>query len=159
MELTKSRYRCVLCTLLLAAVASGCTSTRAWTKEDSWYAPKPTVSTIVRQVAGENVAPVRLDRISAAERMLESASFVPIPADEAGELSGKAWESKRLFLVRGVALNESTGGFAVLLLADDDIVVMHSSLGGSAVPMRRHPVIVELERVPRHVFTECSMAK
>jgi len=62
------------------------------------------------------------------------------------------------YLVRALVLNEATGGFS-LYLDGDDLCVFHGSLGHSPVPMTRHPVVVYLERPPKRVLVDVSMAE
>ena len=62
------------------------------------------------------------------------------------------------YLVRGLLLNRATGGFTVYVL-EDQVVVYHRSLGRSAVPMTRQPLVLQLQQPPQEVYVAVSMAE
>jgi len=84
---------------------------------------------------------------------------VPLSVSQAKAWGYQGPESSKLYLVRAVSLNEGTGAFRVTLLPSADIVVTHDSLGHYPVPMKRRPIIVELDSPPRNVYVTCSMAE
>ena len=62
------------------------------------------------------------------------------------------------YLVRALVLNEGTGSFSVYQNISS-ICVFHGSLGKSAVPMQRRPIVVFLPRQPKKVYVTVSMAE
>lgn len=62
------------------------------------------------------------------------------------------------YLVRALVLNEGTGSFSVYQNISS-ICVFHGSLGKSAVPMQRRPIVVFLPRQPIKVYVTVSMAE
>jgi hypothetical protein len=62
------------------------------------------------------------------------------------------------YLVRGLVLNEGTGGFFVHF-ENGELSVAHASLGHSMVPTKRRPIVVYLESSPTHVCVGVSMAE
>jgi len=146
-------------TVWMAGCGHDTHDTSAWTTKDAWYTPGPTMEPSAPALPKEKIYPVVDGQVAAATSLLMSASVVPVTAAQGSVFSGKTLTSSHLYVVRGISLNEATGAFEVFLLPADDIVVFHGSLGHSAVPMKRHPVVVELEHSPRQVYVECSMAE
>lgn len=146
---------------LLALVFAGCAGTGMWTSRDSWHRPLPEgVSTLGWEVLDDGfVRPVSPERQPGARKRLEAASFVELSREDAkalaappaGDVSGR-----RPFLVRGVVLNEGTGGFWVTRKGGR-MSVHHGCLGRRPVPMERRAVVVYLERPPDEVYVTCSM--
>jgi hypothetical protein len=75
-------------------------------------------------------------------------------ADETRSQKGKL----KPYLVRALVLNEGTGAFSVYQNISS-ICVFHGSLGKSAVPMQRRPIVVFLPRQPKKVYVTVSMAE
>jgi hypothetical protein len=91
--------------------------------------------------------------------MLKKTAIVKLTSAQAGELTGKplsgpAGESP--YLVRGLFLNEATGGFSIRY-RDGMLSVDHSCLGSRPVPMTRCALVVFLKSPPKQVFVTCSM--
>mgnify|MGYP006967014877 CR=1 FL=1 len=91
---------------------------------------------------------------SSREQILANAEQYAKKAVHAHGLIGKL----KPYLVRAVILNEGTGGYFAYWL-DSALVIGHGSLGRYPVPMKRHPVIIFLEKEPTALFTEVSMAQ
>jgi hypothetical protein len=130
---------------------------------DSWYDP-PKDWTRFREARGlpdSDIAEVVAEQSATAEEQLKDIACVEIPEDRAAELTGRpmpAGEGTSLFLVRAVCLNRGTGKF-MAVLAGDSLLVKHGSLGRSAVPMKRQPLVLRLPRKPETVYVSCSMAE
>jgi hypothetical protein len=148
---------------LLLLVVAGCSDHRAWNSVDSWHHPPADIARFWQagKLPAADILEVRAERMAEAEAQLREAGCVEVSAERASELSGKKVESaagRDLFLVRGVCLNRATGGFVVVPLGRE-LLVHHASLGRSAVPMKRQPLIVRLAQKPEIVFVSCSMAE
>jgi hypothetical protein len=154
--------------LLLAALVvwavTGCgppsASRRAWTAEDPWYQPPPDQYWTWPKLDPGRIHEVAESLRPEAEAMLEQAPIVEVTAAQAtrllgGELSGVP--GTQPYLVRGLRL-DPRGHFRVYV-AEDALVVSHSTLGHVARPMLRQPLIVQLEARPAQIFVYCKMAE
>jgi hypothetical protein len=149
---------------LLLLFSCGCNcGHRAASTTDSWYNPP---EAIVRfwsadKLADSEVLVVTPDKLAQAEELLRDSACIGVSNDRARELTGQRVDgpaSKTLFLVRGLQLNPGTGKFMVIPLGHE-LLVHHGSLGGSAVPMKRQPLLVRLSEKPDAVYVSCSMAR
>jgi hypothetical protein len=153
----------ILSLVLALASLTGCTQPptyQAWSSADSWYHP-PSEWARFRQAQGlpdADIVEVAPDHMTAAEKQLRELSCVEIPTDRASELTGRLIPSRAgsLFLVRAVYLNRGTGKFMAVLVGSE-LLVEHGSLGHSAAPMRRQPLVVRLSQKPETVYVSCSM--
>jgi len=158
----KGRAHIPAVTLALLTLA-GCTDRRAWDSADSWHHPPKDIGRFwqAEKLSGSDIFEVLAEKMAVAKEQLREVGCVEVSAERASELSGKKVESavgRGLFLVRGVCLNRATGGFVVVPLGRE-LLVHHASLGRSAVPMKRQPLIVRLAQQPEVVFVSCSMAE
>jgi hypothetical protein len=62
------------------------------------------------------------------------------------------------YLVRGLVLQEATGGFSVFQ-EGSTLWVSHGCLGGGPTSMKRRPIIILLEQEPKVVYLSVSMAE
>ncbi|MFC2023900.1 hypothetical protein ACFLT5_04115 [Chloroflexota bacterium] len=160
-----------LCFLLGGALVLGvatlcsCTSDQgAWTTQDSWYNATPPETP--RRSEWEKLDRARIhealeSRELQAEEHLQDVSIVELTAEQAAEFIGAALPDvpgTQPYLTRGVYLNRGTGAFSAYTL-ENQLLVHHSSLGHSAVPMKRQALVLQLELKPRDVFLTCSMAE
>ncbi len=134
---------------------------RTWSSKDSWFHPpdEPSRFQEAKRLPDADIAEVAPDRIAAAEGQLRDVACVEISAHRATELTGRSTSppaGRILFLVRGVYLNRGTGKFMVFQVGSA-LLVAHGSLGHSAVPMQRQPLVVTLSRKPDIVYVSCSM--
>lgn len=88
------------------------------------------------------------------EMFLNEAESERKKARRANEILGKT----EPYLIRAIALNEGTGSFSAYWV-DGSLLVFHGSLGRSEVPMKKHPLIVFLEKEPEKVYIDVSMAE
>jgi hypothetical protein len=86
--------------------------------------------------------------------MKEEAAKHRKTAANARSLKGKL----KPYLVRALYLNEGTGRFYASV-KDSTLSVSHGSLGHFAVPMKRRPVVIFLEKAPTKVYVSVSMAE
>ena len=133
----------------------------AWSSADSWFHPPSDWSRFrqAQSLSSSDIAEVAPEQIAAAEEQLRDHAYVEIAADRAAELTGKPMPlgaDSRLFLVRAVYLNRGTGKFMVVPVGSE-LLVEHGSLGRSAVPMKRQPLVVRLLQKPETVYVSCSM--
>jgi len=80
--------------------------------------------------------------------------MVALTAEQAAEFIGATLPDvpgTQPYLARSVYLNRGTGSFSVYIL-ENQLLVHHSSLGHSPVPMKRQVLILQLERKPQDVF-------
>jgi hypothetical protein len=62
--------------------------------------------------------------------------------------------------VRGIFLNEDTGGYAITYYPKDNyIIVCHASLGRGPFPMERQALMVYLDHEPKQVYVTCALAE
>jgi hypothetical protein len=142
----------------------GCAQTqthRAWSSGDSWYHP-PDEWSRFRQVQSlpiSDIVEVMPDQLAAAEEQLRDVAWVEVSSQRAADLTGHRIEARvgsSLFLVRAVYLNRATGRFEVVL-AGRELLVEHSSLGHSAVPMKHLALVLRLPVKPEVVYVSCAM--
>ena len=142
----------------------GCTQPQtheAWSSADSWFHPPSDWSRFpqAQSLPSSDIAEVIPEQIAAAEEQLRDHACVEISADHAAELTGRPMPPRadsRLFVVRAVYLNRGTGNFMVVPVGSE-LLVEHGSLGHSAVPMKRQPLVVRLPQKPETVYVSCSM--
>lgn len=126
---------------------------------DSWYHPAP--ENTLNSAPGQELKFIEVDSAfeTQAEQLLASQSEVLVSAAQAEQFSGGKYHGAGIpFLVRAVCLNKETGAFEVVQKGAI-LFVSHSSLGHSAVPMKRQVLIVDLLQAPRNVYVDCSMAE
>jgi hypothetical protein len=87
-----------------------------------------------------------------AELFLEEVREQRAAASQAEDLLCKV----KPFLVRAVVLWEGTGSFSAYW-KESSLWIHHGCLGRSSAPMRRHPLVVFLEKKPTAVFNDVSM--
>jgi hypothetical protein len=151
--------------VLAGAALGGCASDgRAWSSEDSWYnAPPPETPPRWQweELDRARIHEVMASREPQAEELLADLAIVALSNEQAAELLGRTLAEvpgATPYLSRGVYLNRETGGFSVYVL-EDRLLVHHTSLGRSAVPMKRQALVLQLARQPADVFVTCSMAE
>jgi hypothetical protein len=104
-------------------------------------------------------APVRDELLSKAQSLLVDFGVKRISAEEAAEYAGRQLPAGAVYvLLRGIALNEGTGGFDVTVQGDS-VSVHHGSLGRRPVPMLRRAIVAVLPEFPKTVYVSCSMAE
>ena len=156
--------RLVFVSILLSGLLSGCgQDRRAWTAEDAWGNPLPAGTRLNEwaQVERDRVHEVGESRLAEAEALLQDVSSVQISSAQAAEFVGAPLPDvpgTTPYLVRGLLLNRATGGFTVYVL-EDQVTIYHRSLGRSAVPMIRQPLVVQLQKPPQEVYVAVSMAE
>ena len=149
----------VLMLLILAAVACSSFNRSAWSKQDTWY----------HASAEGGAGPYNLPEIPCyvvtpeqqknAESLLESVQIVEQSDMQVQQLLGKLPNKPKgtsFYLVRSVVLYEGTGKYAVFY--DKSVLwVTHNCLGKKPTPMKRRPLIVPLEVVPKSIYVICGM--
>jgi hypothetical protein len=164
--IVKGRNPLLSSVLILAGVmlCSCAANRRAWTTKDSWYNALPPEAPAWWE--WDKLDRARIHEVidakgPQAEELLQNVPILVLSAEQASELIGKTLPEvpgTQPYLTRGVYLNRGTGAFSVSIL-EDQIRVDHSSLGRSAVPMKRLALVLQLERKPTEVFITCSMAE
>lgn len=149
------------CRILFIAVLAftGCTNGSSWTTCDSWQDSCPNPIPWDSLLPQEKIHPVTPAKILAASTLLATSASIAITSAQAAELTGITFSAPTLYLVRAVSLNERTGRFTVHRLPGNALTVLHGSLGRSPVPMRRHPLVLELDEPPSKVYVDCGMAE
>ena len=135
----------------------------AWSSVDPWYRRPSGRSDFYHgeRIPASDIIEISAAHRSAAEELLRDADCVEITAARAKELTGRSLSpanGKSLYLVRAVYLNRETGGFTATS-AENELLVHHGCMGGSAVPMKRTALVIPLPQKPRTVFVDCSMAE
>jgi hypothetical protein len=137
---------------------------RAWTEKDLWYTGLPSRNEDYRawpKLDHARIHEVAESKLADAESLLEGGSFVRLDAPQASEFIGQVLPDApgtTPYLVRGLYLNRGKRQFSVYQ-AGDRLLIRHDSLGSHAVPMKRQPLVLQLEQSPREVFVYCSMAE
>ena len=149
--------------ILLSGILIGCRDQRSWTTEDSWYRPPPSGTSFWKwaKLDRARIHEVIESKQSAAESLLQNVAIVELTDQQAAELIGQALPEApgtKPYLARGVYLNRETGGFSVYIL-EDQLLIRHSSLGSSPLPMKRQALVLQLEHSPAEVFVTCTMAQ
>jgi len=147
--------------VIVFAGLCGCTDPRAFSTVDPWYRPLGGIeATPAQQIEESRVHQVTAGEEGRAEEMLRTVAFVEVSPEEAGVLVGNPVKSeRRLFLVRGLALDDNPRGFRLQVLRDGALVVTHGRLGNRPAPMVRRALVVELEKAPTEVYLEVWMAE
>jgi hypothetical protein len=57
------------------------------------------------------------------------------------------------YLTRGIYLAKGTGSFSVTVF-EDQLMVVHGSLGSGGYPMNRQALVLQLEEAPSEVLVE-----
>lgn len=157
-------FRAFLISALLCAAIGACAQARrAWTTEDDWYHPLPAGTLLAEwdPLDHDRVHEVIPERLPEAQELLQDLVIAELSPEQAASLIGATLcdaPGTKPYLVRGLLLNQATGSFAVYVL-QDQIAVTHRSLGSSAAPMTRQPLVLQLEREPAQVHVTVSMAK
>lgn len=130
---------------------------------DSWYSPPSDLKRFrwAEPLPSSDIAEVVADHTSEAEEQLRDIACVEISDDRAAKLVGKQLSKPpgaKSFLVRAVYLNRGTGRFMAYLVGNE-LMVEHGSLGHSAPPMKRQPLVISLSRLPDKVYVSYSMAQ
>ena len=144
----------------------GCTQPqrgRSCSSTDSWYHPPSDWSQFrqAKALPDSDISEVAAERMTAAEEQICDVACVEISVDHAAELVGRSMPLRAgsgFFLVRAVYLNRGTGKFSVVQVGNE-LLVEHLSLGHSAVPMKRQPLVVRLSQKPETVYASCNMAE
>ena len=89
-----------------------------------------------------------------AKMFLEDAQKYRSSAKAAEELLGKT----KPYLVRAVVLWEGTGSFDAYW-KDSSLWIHHGCLGRTAAPMKRRPLVIFLDKKPKSVYNNVSMAE
>ena len=156
----------VLLTIALFISFAGCgghgstDNGRAWSTVDSWYSPAPWMESRA-DAHPVSCVEVKPSASPEAERVLSDNACVAITAADANRFLQHPLTVApplSLYLVRGVYLNRGTGAFSVTSNGVD-LFVFHGSLGRSAVPMQRQPLIVALPSEPSKIYVSASMAQ
>ena len=138
-----------------------CGCDAAWTTKDSWYRePSRELSSQLSPVDPAQFAPVLSANEKAAEQLLADRPFCAITVEQEKALLGRELplpKGHQVFLLRGVCLNERTGGGFGVSAKDGYVLVYHWCMGHWPVPMKRRAVVVILAEPPREVFVSCSM--
>ncbi|MEK7953187.1 hypothetical protein [Luteolibacter soli] len=166
MSLRRIAFTLSLATIGLVGCNSSPTTSQsreASSSVDSWYHPVTDRSLLDdgADLPTEDIFRVSQDHLSSAEKQLQDVDCVEVTLEQADELIGFHIDPRngmRLFLVRAVALNPDTGHFTGTL-AGSALSIHHGSLGRSAVPMKRQPLVIRLSKKPEKVFVSCSMAE
>lgn len=161
-------------TALLLAGAGGCSeppsdmkpgrSPKAYTTSDDWFHPPPADFRMVPKgtiVGSEDFAVVRFDLQAKAQATLADREFKPIDDGEAAELTGRRFALARgfkLFLLRGVYLDEASGAFAISYQGRS-VVVDHTCKGSNPLPMNKKAVVAALPMTPDKVYVTCGMTE
>ena len=152
----------VAATLMLLATLSACTNRRAASDADPWYAPPPSDHPPLAQweVLDQNRVRIVLGQmLGQATELLEETAWMPISPVQAQEMTGLSYDgSGGFYLVRGLYLNWETGGFTAHTL-DGQLWIVHRSLGAVAAPVKRQPLVVQLDSAPAQVHVTCSVAE
>lgn len=130
---------------------------------DSWYRPPRDLSRFrwTKRLPDSDLAEVTVELRAEAEVLLRDVACVETSDDRADELVGREVPKRvgaKFFLVRAVCLNRGTGRFAAYLV-ENELLVEHGSLGHSAPPMERQPLVICLARKPDTVYVSYSMAQ
>jgi len=155
----------ILGTLLLtvsALAAVGAGGDSPWTHRDSWYTGFPEGESPFQSwapVSPDRYFPVDTDASAEAEGLLRDVSFALVSAEQASRFGSARASSpvgRQPYLLRGVLLNEQTGGFS-LYSSGNRLLVSHDSLGQSPLPMRRRPLVAYLSEPPSELFVVCGI--
>ncbi len=104
---------------------------------------------------------VRASNLAAAAKLLDTASWIELNPETARDLTGQPLPDSpptKFYLVRAVYLNRGTGKFYIRT-TNGYLWVAHGCLGARPVPMKRQPLVVQLEHPPKDVYVSCSMAQ
>lgn len=85
------------------------------------------------------------------------AKTYPARAVELGGLSKPDGTTGQAYLLRGLVLNDRSPFFEIYVKGGV-VLVRSSTLGSSALPMRRRPVVVILESDPEDIYVSVGMA-
>jgi hypothetical protein len=114
---------------------------------------------VVAQLPRTSVAEVTASKLEDAEQRLASQPIIPqepYDAEHFGQPAFACQPSTRLYLVRAVYTNGSTGGFH-LQRVENTLWVAHSSLGASSGD-HRSALLVCLDFSPEQVFVTANGA-
>ena len=114
---------------------------------------------VVVQIPGTSVAEVATSKLDDAVQRLSSQPIIPqepYDAEHFGQPSFACQPSTRLYLVRAVYTNGSTGGFH-LQRVENALWVAHSSLGVSSGD-HRSALLVCLDFTPEQVYVTANGA-
>lgn len=142
----------VLCILVLI----GCDSSR-WTTKSEWYAPAPSDRDWT-PLPASSYRPVQ--NVPVAIALLTEHALVPLERSQLAALGiePNTMPPEDLYLSRAVCLGCTDTGFIVSTANDGRfLLVEHAELGAKAEQMRKHAVVVALERRPEQAFAVCSM--
>lgn len=154
----------LLCIAIAGTALPGCVNhndRRAWTGEDGWYRPVDSsfAGTEWQPIPDEQVWEVRDSLQARMQERLAEHPVVPLSRQEAAaavEGYKAGGDSLQPYLVRALYLNYGTGGFS-LYRSGTSLAAVHSSLGKSAVPMKRRALVILLPVPPQELYIEVFM--
>jgi hypothetical protein len=128
-----------------------------------WYNPAPSGALVGegQRLDRERIHEVIESKEAEAEALLEDVPILELTVEEAAEFIGQPLPEvpgTKPYLTRGVYLAKGTGSFSVTVF-EDQLMVVHGSLGSGGYPMNRQALVLQLEEAPSEVFVECWMAK
>jgi len=155
----------VACAVAVTGFLTGCCPNpwpledhRSWCVADSWHRNVPQGWNFV-EIDCELVVVVRTERQGEAQAMLEHEGAVMLSPEAARRLAGRDIPGDGIpVLLRGVVLNEHSGGFTVGLRGRA-AEVHHGCMGAGPRPMQRRAIIARIPRVPDDVYVTCSMVQ
>jgi len=132
---------------------------------DAWFRPD-TGSGLMEQryaLPGSYVRVVPQPAQQRAQAALASRPWRQLSQMEADKLetplsSLPRVPNRKLYLLRGIVLNELTGSFEVFENSGR-VLVHHGSLGRRPVPMRRIVIVALLRMDPNEVYVSCSTSE
>jgi hypothetical protein len=110
------------------------------------------------QLINDGIAQLKAQRERAVTQKQGSWSGISQMRLDELEALNKRPSEMSAFLARAMVKNEATGMFAARLCADG-LLVSHVSLGASATPSIRVPVLIFLDRTPANAYVATGMAR
>ena len=131
----------------------------AWTIKDSWYHEPDETGLTPWDWNEIKYYEIKPNLQNEAQAILKDSQIIEISnkeliyfSDQPIQISG----SKKMYLVRGVFLNEGTGSFSIYSKGNQ-LWVYHGSLGHNPVPMKRKALVIALNQKPVEIFITCMM--
>lgn len=143
---------------------AGCGRQQASIAKDAWYTGLPPGEPPYydwSKLDSARVHEVVESRQPDAEELLRDVAVQELTTQQAEAFIGGALPDlagTKPYLTRGLVLNRGLGRFTVYVL-EDQLLVHHSSLGSSPVPMTRQALVLQLEQSPKTVSVYCKMAE
>lgn len=151
-------YYIILLSILFGFGCAGVDGS-AWTVKDSWYNAPKEKNLVPWNWAEKEFYETKQATQKEAQALLEKRQIVKISIGQLNYFAKQqvqAVENYAFYIVRGVFLNEETGGFSIFI-EGKRLWVYHGSLGHFPVPMKRKALIVSLDQMPDEVFVTCMM--